>query len=106
ILVAQGSDRVDQLLVSKFDGEQKAEDEAVFTVTGLADTGVECKRTRLHQTLVYDCPGTYQSKSYRRLFFPIPHNGESYLLLIQTPGETLAEAGRVAEPIVNSVKFR
>ena len=105
VLVAQGSNKVNQLLVSEFEGKGEAQNNAIFTVTGLLDGGTECKRTKLESNLVFDCAGNYQGMPYRNLFFPIEHGNNGYLVLVQTEGETLSDAGKVASPIVASIEF-
>ena len=49
--------------------------------------------------------GIDQGMPYRKLFFPIEHGNNSYLVLVQTEGETLSDAGKVASPIVASIEF-
>ena len=105
VLVAPGTNKVNQLLVSEFEGKDEAENNAIFAVTGLLDGGTECKRTKPASNLVFDCAGNYQGMPYRKLFFPIEHGNNSYLVLVQTQGETLSDAGKVASPIVASIEF-
>jgi hypothetical protein len=105
VLVAQGSNQVEQLIVDAFAGKDEAESNATYTVAGLSGSGAQCKRTKLESKLVFDCGGTYQGAAYRKLFFPIAHGDRSYLVLVQVPAKTLAEAAKVAAPIVQSMMF-
>lgn len=110
VVAAQGRDEVDQLLVSTFEDPGGAEDQAIYTATGLADSGIVC--TRLEDStaygaprLVFDCPQTAHGSTVRKLFLPVEHDGASVLVFVQTAGETLADTAEVVRPIVESLTW-
>ena len=70
VLVAQGTNKVNQLLVSGFEGKDEAENNAIFAVTGLIDSGTECKRTELEGNLVFDCPGNRSGHALPQALLP------------------------------------
>ncbi|MCW2845697.1 MAG: hypothetical protein JWN22_3613 [Nocardioides sp.] len=111
VVAAQGQDEVDQLLVSAFPQPGGAEDQAIFTATGLADSGITCKRLEDSTAfgdarLVFDCPQDADGSTVRRLLLPVEHDGKSILVFLQTSGETLDDTAAVVRPIVESVAWK
>jgi hypothetical protein len=110
VVAAQGEDEVDQLLVSTFSQSRGAEDQAIFTATGLADNGVACKRLEASTAfgdarLVFDCPQEADGSTVRRLFLPVEHDGASVLVFVQTAGNTLDDTATVVQPILESLSW-
>lgn len=105
VLVAQGAQKANQLLVSRFDRAKSAEDKAIFAVTGLIDRGTDCRRTKLDKRTVFDCAIKDGDTPLRKLFFPIVDKENSYLVFIQTQDATLADAAKTALPIIESIDF-
>jgi hypothetical protein len=110
VVAAQGEDEVDQLLVSTFPQPSGAEDQAIFTATGLADGGVTCRRLEDSTAfgdarLVFDCPQHADGSTVRRLLLPVEHGGKSVLVFLQTSGETLEDTAAVVRPIVESLTW-
>ena len=111
VVAAQGEDRIDQLLVSTFDGAGAAEDQAIYTAAGLAGGGIACRRLEQSPAfgdprLVFDCPQQADGSTVRRLFVPVEHGGASILVFVQTSGETLATTAGTVRPILESLSWR
>lgn len=111
VVAVQGQDEVNQLLVSVFDDPGAAEDQAIYTATGLADNGIFCKRLEDSTAfgdsrLVLDCPQKADGATVRKLFLPIEHDGGSILVFVQTAGETLAETATFVRPMLDSLTWK
>lgn len=111
VVAAQGEDDVDQLLVSVFDEADGAEDQAIFTAAGLAGEDIACERldddaTFGESRLVFDCAQDAGGSTVRRLLFPIEHEGESILVLVQTTGDSREAAAPVVAPILESLTWQ
>ncbi len=111
VIAAQGTEEtLDQLIVTSYATAPEAEDEAVFVVTGLSGSGTACERLEKStafggQRLVFDCPSETEGTKYRRLFFPVEHEGRSLLLLLQTTGASLDATVALGKPVLESLTF-
>ena len=114
VMAAQGTEEtLDQLIVTSYATARGAESAAAFVVTGLSGSGTPCERLEKStafggERLVFDCPSETEEKErtkFRRLFFPVEHEGRSFLLLVQTPGASLEATASVVKPVLESLTF-
>lgn len=110
VAAAQGDDPADQLLVSTFEDPSGAEDRAIYSAAGLADSDIACQRLEDSTAfgepqLVFDCPQQVEGATVRRLLVPIEHDGRSILMLVQTAGETLDDTAAVGRPLLESLTW-
>lgn len=110
VVAAQGQDKVDQLLVTVFDDVNAAENQAIYTATGLADSNIICKRQEDSTAfgdarLVFDCPQKADGSTVRKLFIPIERDGASFLVFVQTSGESLEDTAAVLAPMLESLTW-
>ena len=110
-MAAQGTEEtIDQLIITSYATARDAESAAVFVTTGLSGSGTFCERLENStafggERLVFDCPSEAEGTKYRRLFFPVEHEGRSFLLLVQTPGASLEATAPVVKPVLESLTF-
>ena len=114
VVAVQGEDRFDQVLISHYFDEVRAEEEAISVGGMLSGSNVFCERLDEstvfgEERLVFDCPVEEAgARTTHKLFFPIVRDGEeeSALVLIQTTGGSLEETADVVEPILESFTWQ
>lgn len=111
VLAAQGSDPLDQLVVTTHESVEAATDEAVSVTAGLAGRGIACERlddatVYGEGRLLFDCPQETEDGPVRRVFVPVDGDGPGLLVLLQTTGATLQDTGTLGRPVLDSLTFR
>ncbi len=110
LVAAQGPNGLDQLIVTRHEGEDGATQHGVWVAAGLAGRDVMC--TRLERSAVFgaartvfDCPQAIEGATVRRVLVPhVLEDGTSLLLFTQTIGEDLRDTAVVVRPILDSVQ--
>lgn len=105
MLVAQGADLIEQLIVTREDGTTDAYDNALFTVTGLTSDGADCQPTTIEDHESFVCSEDFDGQTFHRVFVAVGADDESYGFLVQTPSETTDDALAVVTPILRSITF-
>ena len=114
VVAVQGEGRFDQVLVTHYFDDVRAEEEAISSGGMLSGSNVFCERLDEstvfgEERLVFDCPVQEVGKATtRKLFFPVVRDGEkeSALVLVQTTGETLGDTADVVQPILESFTWQ
>lgn len=109
VLVASSqADPFEQVLVSSFPKAGDAEDAAVFSSTGMVQSGGTCTRLEDDRTfggpnLVFDC--AFTGPELHKVFVVRTDGARSALVLVQTAGKTLADTAEVVTPILDSWRW-
>jgi hypothetical protein len=111
VLAAQGSDPLDQLIVSAFPSVEAAEEQAVSITAGLAGQDVACERLEDSDVygeprLLFDCPGQAADGTARRVLVPVDGDDRGLLLLLQTSGAALQDTAELGTLVLGSLTFR
>ncbi len=104
-IAAQGTDPLDQVVVTTFGSLEAAEQQAESTTAGLASDDIACERVELAGNAAFDCPEDVDGETVRRVLVPLGGDGAGAVLLVQTPAATFDEAAEIAGPIASSLSF-
>lgn len=112
VVAAKGPNGLDQLFVTRHEGEGGATEHGLWVSAGLAGSGVIC--TRIEATYAFgdprtafDCPQAVEGTTVRRVLVPhVLEDGTSLLVFTQTIGESLRDTADVVRPILDSIRER
>ena len=109
LAATEAGDETQQIIVSRYDGAEAAENEAIFSATGISEQGGVCERldddtTYGEPRLVFDCAFT-EPEVFRKVLVPVAGEDESAVVLVQLTVTSLDETASVVTPILESIEW-